>query len=97
MIFFMLMLLSPAKTLDYESPVAVAPASVPTLMTEAAVLIETLRQKSSAEISALMDISPKLADLNQARYRAWSTKPPKGATRAAVLAFNGGRIKTQSP
>jgi uncharacterized protein len=89
MIFFMLMLLSPAKTLDYESPVAVAPASVPTLMTEAAVLIETLRQKSSAEISALMDISPKLADLNQARYRAWSTKPPKGATRAAVLAFNG--------
>ena len=89
MIFFMLMLLSPAKTLDYESPVAVVPASVPPLMSEAAVLIETLRQKSSAEISALMDISPKLADLNRARYQAWSTKPPKGATRAAVLAFNG--------
>ena len=88
----MLYLLSPAKTLDYETrvPAAIArKASEPLFTAMAAELIEVLKHKSPAEVSALMDLSDPLAALNVARYGAWRPEPLPRHSRPAVLAFNG--------
>lgn len=88
----MLFLLSPAKTLDYETPV---PASVTRLATEplnidrAAELITTLRRQSAAQVARLMDLSPKLAQLNVDRYAAWQPEATAANSRPALLAFDG--------
>jgi hypothetical protein len=88
----MLFLLSPAKSLDFETRVP-APvrkrATDPLFKQEAAQLIELLRQKSASEVSALMDLSAPLAELNVARYRAWATENTPDNSKPAVLAFDG--------
>lgn len=86
----MLFLLSPAKALDYDSalPAGLSP-SPPAFQTEAAQLIALLRQKTPAEVAALMALSEALAALNVARYAAWSPQPSAAQTRPALLAFNG--------
>ena len=85
----MLFLLSPAKSLDYETPIGARPHTDLLFTSDAYELIKTLRTQSQRQISALMDISDTLAALNVARYAAWSRKPPPDAARQAVLAFNG--------
>jgi len=88
----MLYLLSPAKTLDYDTPVP-APvakkASDPLFPGPAAELIEVLRHKTPAEVASLMDLSDKLAQLNVARYAAWQPEPTPDNSKPAVLAFDG--------
>lgn len=85
----MLFLLSPAKSLDYDSPgPAVAPTQ-PLFMKDAAELIAVLRPKPPQEIAELMSLSDKLAALNVARYEAWRPEATPGNARAAVLAFDG--------
>ena len=85
----MLFLLSPAKSLDYETPWDGVPHTQPQFIDRSAQLIGLLRTKSPADISSLMDISDALAGLNAARYQSWSKKfTPKNA-KPAVLAFNG--------
>ncbi|RZA14357.1 MAG: peroxide stress protein YaaA, partial [Lysobacteraceae bacterium] len=67
----MLFLLSPAKSLDYETPVeADVPHTLPPFVRDSAALIELLRQQTPAQLSALMSISDPLAALNAARYEA---------------------------
>ena len=88
----MLFLLSPAKSLDYESvlPAGMArKASEPLFTERAAELINVLRPLSSAQIAGLMDLSDNLAGLNAARYGAWAPKATAANSRPAVLAFNG--------
>lgn len=88
----MLFLLSPAKTLDYETPVAAVlarKATEPLFTERAAELIAVLRRKTPRQVAALMDLSDKLAALNVERYAAWNPVPPAGAARPAVLAFDG--------
>jgi cytoplasmic iron level regulating protein YaaA (DUF328/UPF0246 family) len=88
----MLFLLSPAKSLDYETrvPAPVARrATAPLFGDQAAALIDVLRKKSPAEVSALMDLSPALAELNVQRYAAWRPHPLPSQTKPAVLAFDG--------
>ena len=85
----MLFLLSPAKTLDYASPLPELPHTLPAFADDAARLIEVLRRKSPQEIASLMDISDPLATLNAARYEAWSRKFTARNARQAVLAFDG--------
>lgn len=89
----MLFLLSPAKSLDYDTPVPEAlPATQPHFegpRGPAAQLIRLLRPKSPQQISELMHLSDKLAALNVARYAAWSSKGTAGNARQAALAFNG--------
>lgn len=85
----MLFLLSPAKSLDYESPVPAVPHTLPGFLEDSARLIEVLRRKSPQEIASLMDISDALAGLNVARYAAWSPKFTARNARQAVLAFDG--------
>ena len=88
----MLFVLSPAKALDYETPLADLPAvspSAPLFAKPTRELIAVLREKSPQEVAALMKLSDKLARLNVARYAAWQPEPDAAHTRAAVLAFNG--------
>lgn len=85
----MLILLSPAKSLDFESPVEIAQATQPDFLDQSEMLIERLRQLSPVALSSLMQISAPLAELNHARYREWQRPYPRGRARQAVLAFNG--------
>ena len=85
----MLMVLSPAKTLDYESPLITDAHTVPDFIPRSAELITVLRDKSPAEIGNLMQISDPLAQLNIARYASWTKKFSFDNARQAVLAFNG--------
>lgn len=85
----MLFLLSPAKTLDYDTPVGDVPHTQPLFKTQAAELIEVLRGYTPPQIAELMDLSDPLAGLNAARYEAWSPRFTGRNSRQAVLAFNG--------
>lgn len=85
----MLMILSPAKTLDYESPVPELPLTTPDFVEEAETLIALLRELSVQEVAGLMGLSDKLAALNVARYGEWSPAFTEANSRAAVLAFKG--------
>lgn len=86
----MLFLISPAKSLDYESPIpADLPHTLPVFKKQPLELIEVLREKSPQQISELMSISDKLAVLNVGRYEAFSAKFTAKNSRQAVLAFNG--------
>ncbi|MFZ9284374.1 MAG: peroxide stress protein YaaA [Burkholderiaceae bacterium] len=85
----MLFLLSPAKTLDYESPLPELPHTAPQFTRRSAELIDVLRKKSPQQIAELMDLSDALSALNVARYEAWSPKASAKNARQAVLAFNG--------
>lgn len=88
----MLFLLSPAKTLDYTTPVPteLQPwASEPLFMDRATELIDVLRGLDVPDIAELMDLSEPLATLNRERYHAWSPQPSAGQVKPAVLAFNG--------
>lgn len=85
----MLFLLSPAKSLDYETPAGDLPHTRPLFVPQASQLIDVLKQKSPRQIAQLMDLSEPLAALNAARYQAWSTRFTAGNSRQSVLAFNG--------
>ena len=86
----MLFLLSPAKALDYDTPVPdKLPHTQPLFVKEAAGLIDVLKTQSPQAIASLMDLSDKLAALNVARYQAWSPKFTAKNAKQAVLAFNG--------
>ena len=85
----MIIVLSPAKSLDYESPVATTTATRPDFLEQSEKLVSILRQKSPAEIASLMSISDPLAALNATRYAEWTRKYSAPRGRQAVLAFNG--------
>ena len=85
----MLLLLSPAKSLDYETPLRELPHTPPLFVPQSAELIAQLRDQSPQQIAELMSLSDSLAGLNVARYQAWRRKPTAKYARQAVLAFNG--------
>ncbi len=85
----MLFLLSPAKSLDYESPTLPHAHSAPLFVKQSKALIAVLRTHSPQQISDLMSLSDKLSGLNVARYAAWSAKATEKNARQAVLAFDG--------
>lgn len=85
----MLFLLSPAKTLDYDSPLPPVQPTQPLFTARSAELIAQLRTYAPQQIASLMDLSDKLASLNVARYAAWSRKATPANARPAVLAFDG--------
>ncbi|WP_293663076.1 peroxide stress protein YaaA [Rhodoferax sp. OV413] len=85
----MLLLLSPAKSLDYDSPLSGQPHTAPLFVKQSKALIALLRDYSPQDIAGLMDLSDKLSALNVARYAAWSVKATKKNARQSVLAFNG--------
>lgn len=85
----MLITLSPAKTLDYESPLATHKFTQPELLTESEQLIKVCRKLAPADIASLMKISDKLAGLNAARFGEWQTNFTPENARQAILAFKG--------
>ena len=97
----MLVVISPAKTLDFETPLddfkALKTANgakpikfeVPTDLKQSAQLISGLKKLSVAKIQTLMDISQDLAQLNQSRFRSWSVPFTEANARPALFAFNG--------
>lgn len=86
----MLFLLSPAKALDYETPLPPGLAHTDALFKpQAAELIAVLREQSPQQIASLMSLSDALAGLNVARYAAFSPRFTAANSRPAVLAFNG--------
>ncbi|MET0311773.1 MAG: peroxide stress protein YaaA [Burkholderiaceae bacterium] len=85
----MLFLISPAKSLDYETPVGDVPATQPLFVEEASRLIAVLRKKSPAQVASLMDLSDPLSALNVARYQAWTPTFTPGNSKQAILAFDG--------
>lgn len=85
----MLMVISPAKTLDYESPLATQRFSQPALLEKSQQLIDVARGLSPAQIASLMGISDKLAHLNAGRFNQWQPPFSPGNARQAILAFKG--------
>ena len=85
----MLMVISPAKTLDYETPAATSRFTLPQHPDDSQQLIEQLRELSPLQVSELMHLSDKLAALNVARYASWSPQATVENAKQALLAFKG--------
>ena len=85
----MILLLSPAKTLDFETPPMLAEYSQPVFLDQSKELIKGLRRLSPLEIGQLMSISDPLAALNASRYASWRPPFTPENAKQAVLAFNG--------
>jgi cytoplasmic iron level regulating protein YaaA (DUF328/UPF0246 family) len=87
--FAMLIVLSPAKSLDYETPPRIKTHTMPRFIDRSTTLIERLRRLAPQDVAALMDISDKLAVLNVTRFADWSPEFTAANSKQAVLAFNG--------
>ncbi|ASX25643.1 peroxide stress protein YaaA [Candidatus Williamhamiltonella defendens] len=85
----MLILLSPAKTLDYESPLATHQYTQPELLSQSSLLIDLCRNLRPEQIRQFMSISDKLAHLNAKRFKEWTPDFNLQNARQAILAFKG--------
>jgi hypothetical protein len=85
----MLVVVSPAKNLDYDSLLTTQKHSQPALLDHSQILIDRCKKLSPANISSLMGISDKLAGLNAARFGEWQQPFTTDNARPALLAFNG--------
>lgn len=85
----MLVLLSPAKNLDFVGPYPETAVTRPVFTKEAGELIETARELSATQIARLMGVSQKLAELNRDRYLSFKTAGRAEHARPAIFAFNG--------
>lgn len=85
----MKIVVSPAKTLDYESKLPTTRGTQPEFLETASKLNRKLSRQSKKEISSLMSISDKLADLNYTRYQEFQEDHNKKNSRPAIYAFNG--------
>ena len=85
----MLILLSPAKTLDFTSPSETNICSEPEFLEFSKDLVKGLAKLTSVEVGELMQISPKLADLNRQRFSDWQIKHTTKNSKQAILAFKG--------
>ncbi|WP_294843703.1 peroxide stress protein YaaA [uncultured Gilliamella sp.] len=85
----MLTIISPAKTLDYQSPLITSDYSKPQFMPETQQLVEVCKKLSANELAKLMSISPKLAEVNYQRFQDWHANFTPDNARQAILAFKG--------
>ena len=85
----MLTVISPAKALDFDTKPTTKKHSMPSFLDKSEQLITTLWKKSPANLSKLMGISDKLAELNRDRYRGWHLPFDTTNAKQAVLAFRG--------
>jgi len=85
----MLIVVSPAKTLDYETPAQTKKFTLPDYLDDSAELIHRMREFSSLDISELMNVSSKIAQLNFDRFEAWDKKFTEKNAKQAMLAFKG--------
>ncbi|MEM7360621.1 MAG: peroxide stress protein YaaA [Pseudomonadota bacterium] len=85
----MLIVISPAKTLDFESEPVTKSYSQPQMLKDSEALMDVLSTKSPSDIEKLMGISPALAELNVERYHKWSRPFRPSNAKQAILAFRG--------
>jgi len=85
----MLMVVSPAKTLDYETELPFEEFTQPEMLEESQELINQLKKLSPADVASLMGLSDKLADLNVGRFAHWKQPFTQENARPAVFAFKG--------
>jgi cytoplasmic iron level regulating protein YaaA (DUF328/UPF0246 family) len=85
----MLSVISPAKPLDYESPLTTRKATQPEFLERSEALIEDARRLDPMDIRALMGVSEAIATLNHQRFMDWHTPFDKDNARQAILAFKG--------
>ncbi len=85
----MLIVISPAKKLDYSSPIEAPMLSQPALLDHAQELSQGLKALAPQDVSSLMSLSDKLGALNYERFQEWQTPFNPDNARAAVLAFKG--------
>ena len=85
----MLIVISPAKTLDFDTPPTTERHTQPSFLTQSATLINTLKTLDVVDVAQLMSISDKLAALNVARYQSWQPPFALDNAKQAVLAFKG--------
>ncbi len=85
----MLIVVSPAKTLDYHTPAKTKVATLPDYLDHSQKLVDRLRQLSSLDISELMKVSVKIADLNFDRYESWDKTFTTSNAKQTALAFKG--------
>ncbi|WLQ15041.1 peroxide stress protein YaaA [Hahella aquimaris] len=85
----MLIVVSPAKTLDYETPVPTTENTQPRFLPQSAELVDILKQQEPWRLSELMGISDELATLNANRYQSWSLPFDGDNARQALFAFKG--------
>ena len=85
----MILVLSPAKTLDYETPAHISDYSQPDMLDQSQALIDELQYLSPQDLAKLMKLSDKLAALNVARYASWQQPFTSTNAKPAVLAFKG--------
>lgn len=85
----MLALISPAKTLDYESKLPTDEHTLPRLLDQSQQLIDLSRKLSASDIVSLMKVSEKIAHLNVERFRDWNADFNFSNARQAIFAFKG--------
>ena len=85
----MIIVISPAKTLDFETPPITKKYTLPAFLDDSAELIDQLRALAPDQVGKLMSISPKLATLNSNRYYDWTRPFNPDNAKQAVLAFKG--------
>ena len=85
----MKIVISPAKSLDYESKLPTRKYSQPAFLEKAEIVKAELKEQSPAQLRELMGISDKLADLNWQRNQEWTTPFTTKNARPAMYAFNG--------
>ncbi len=89
----MIILLSPAKSLNYNSPASCSNFTIPHFKNEAIKLVSELKELTSADLKNIMKISDKLADLNCERFKNFSDKFAINNSKQALLAFDGDVYK----
>ena len=85
----MLIVLSPAKSLDYKTAVQVKTPTLPEFVSESAKLIADLKKLAPQDVAKLMGLSDQLATLNVGRYRDWSKKFTAENSKPSIYAFDG--------
>ena len=85
----MLSILSPAKTLDYETPPITRKATQPLFVEQAASLVASARDLDPDDIQSLMGVSERIAELNHRRFMNWDPVFSLDNAKQAVLAFKG--------
>lgn len=85
----MLIVISPAKTLDYETPATTRQATQPAFLSRASELVEDARRLTPGDIQSLMGVSESIANLNHERFMNWHPEFTPQNAKQALLAFKG--------
>lgn len=85
----MLILLSPAKTLDFDTAPRTSEVSIPAFLDDSEKLVSTLKKYKPKQLGQLMSISENLSELNADRFNAWQLPFPEGVARPSIQAFRG--------